>query len=116
MKGGAIMKNLKHLALFVFYLGALVSIAGFASAFVLFTLAKVQENNLIKDQLRIQKESHILGIYSAYKNNMDSCRAEATKKKKDEEFIKATCIEAINGSMLGESLKSWGKADLLTTN
>ena len=110
------MKHIKSAAIFVFYLGTISSAIGLVFLFGIFTMAKLSENTLIKKQLKIQEESHVLGLFSAYKNNVDSCRAEAQKQKKDDEFIKATCIEAINSSLIAKSLKEWGYEDLLIRN
>ena len=69
----------------------------------------------MQEQLKIQKETHIIGLYSEYKNNIDGCKREAATQKKDEQFIKENCVDVINASLLGESLKGWGKENLLIT-
>lgn len=65
------------------------------------------------DQLKIQKEQHILGVYSAYKNNIDACTAAAKQANKDDQFIKTNCTDQINSSLVGQYLKEWGYSNLL---
>lgn len=63
----------------------------------------------------IQKEQHILGLYSTYKNNIDSCTALATQQGKDEQFINDNCVKEINNSLIGQALIQWGRKDLLVS-
>lgn len=66
-----------------------------------------------KEQLRIQKEQHILSLYSSYKNNIDTCTSLATQAGKDMQFIKDNCINEINSSLVGKALTEWGQSNLL---
>jgi|SRR6185503_17790747 len=91
----------------------LISIFAFLGLFFAFILMQSRQDEVAKEQLKIQKETHILSLYSTYKSNIDGCKQEAIAQKKDEEFIQANCIEVINSSMLGKLLKEWGQEDLL---
>lgn len=99
----------------LFFVALIVIALGFMYLYRFDLKTQAKQNELVTEQLKIQKEGHILSLYSAYKGNMDSCKAEAQKAKKEDEFIKANCIEAINSSVLGQSLKEWGKESLLIT-
>lgn len=92
-----------------------IGIAVFLALFYWFLQNQTQQIAALQEQLKIQKETHILGLYSEYKNNIDGCKREAATQKKDEQFIKENCIDVINASLLGESLKGWGKENLLIT-
>lgn len=96
---------------------AIVTVGIFA--FLYLFNSYVQNQNLqvsfAKEQLQIQKETYIKSLFAEYKNNIDSCRLEATTQKKDEQFIKENCIDVINKSLLGENLRSWSREDLLIT-
>lgn len=61
----------------------------------------------------IQRDQHILSLYSTYKNNIDSCTLLATQQGKDEQFINENCIREINNSIIGKTLVKWGRKDLL---
>lgn len=63
----------------------------------------------------IQREQHLLSLYSTYRGNIDSCTALATQQGKDEQFIKDNCVKEINSSLIGISLKKWGKPELLVS-
>jgi len=90
-----------------------VSIVIFLGLFYGFLKNQSQQIAVLQEQLKIQKETHILSLYSGYKNNIDGCKREAATQKKDEKFIKENCIDVINASLLGELLKGWGKENLL---
>lgn len=92
-----------------------ISIAVFLVLFYWFLQNQTQQVSVLQEQIKIQKETHILSLYSEYKNNIDGCRREAATQKKDEQFIKENCIDVINASLLGESLKGWGRENLLIT-
>lgn len=93
----------------------IISIAVFLGLFYWFLQNQIQQVSVLQEQIKIQKETHILGLYSEYKNNIDGCKREAATQKKDDKFIKENCIDVINVSLLGESLKGWGKENLLIT-
>ena len=90
-----------------------VSIALFLVLFYWFLQNQNQQISTQREQLKIQKETHILGLFSEYKNNIDGCKGEAITQKKDQQFIKENCIDVLNSSLLGESLRGWGKESLL---
>lgn len=92
-----------------------IGIAVFLALFYWFLQNQSQQISVLQEQIKIQKETHTLSLYSEYKNNIDGCKREAATQKKDEQFIKANCIDVINASLLGESLKGWGKENLLIT-
>ena len=66
-----------------------------------------------KEQLKIQREQHILGLYSTYKNNIDTCTQLAKQAGKDDLFIKDNCIKEINSSLIGKAIVEWGRSELL---
>lgn len=93
----------------------IISIAVFLGLSYWFLQNQTQQISVLQEQIKIQKETHIIGLYSEYKNNIDGCKREAASQKKDDQFIKKNCIDVINASLLGESLKGWGKENLLIT-
>lgn len=62
----------------------------------------------------IEKERHIEALYSTYRANMSSCRAEAEEAEMDEEFIQENCVDEINNSIIGQWLNE-RRPDLVIT-
>lgn len=104
---------IKGLLKIVFCIFLLVGFGLFLGLFNGYITNQKNQSDILNEQLKIQRESHILNVYSTYKSNMDLCRQDAAAQKKEKEFIQANCVEALNSSVLGKSLQDWGKEDLL---
>lgn len=69
---------------------------------------------LVQEQLlKMTKEQHIINLYTAYKNNMDSCKSLANQSNQEKAFIQENCIMPINNSLVGKGLVDWERSDLL---
>lgn len=99
----------------IFKVALIIGVAGFLFFSYLFITDQTSQLSLIKEQTKIQREAHILNLYAEYRSNIDNCRQDALSQDKDEEFIKANCLDVINSSLIGDLLREWGKADLLIT-